>query len=83
MRINRTRATRSLWNSFADVWNNLFPDSNFADLHVEESPMLIGVMQRSLQDRRRFSPLDYQSRVLLRHDPEELTDQSSTLPKVL
>lgn len=34
--------------------------------------MLIGVMQRAPQDRRDFRLFDYQSRVLLRHDPVEL-----------
>ena len=65
------------------MWNNSFPDSDFVDLRVEESPMLIGVMQHSPREKRRFSPFDYETRVLLRHDPLEMTGPGLTLEEVL
>ena len=45
--------------------------------------MLIGVMQRSSQGTRQFSPFDYETRVLLRHDPVELSGHRPTLQEVL
>ena len=65
------------------MWNNTFPDSDFVDLRVDECPMLIGVMQRSPQEKRGFSPFDYETRVLLNHDPREITGSGLTLEDVL
>ena len=65
------------------MWNNAFPNSDSADLRVEESPMLIGVMQRVPQERKDLPLFDYQSRVLLRHDPVELTTHRLTIEEVI
>lgn len=45
--------------------------------------MLIGVMQHSPRAKRGFSPFDYETRVLLRHDPRDMTRQRLTLEEVL